>query len=323
MERLKKGIIILIVLFVIPVLFLSLNSYAAKVETDPLVNNPLIYSKNGKTYTLRNKNSPPEIVADIVGTVSNDSNHIAYTKRKLNDWGIEPRINVYNIKGKGNESIELAEDSTNKFVTGWSPRDNLIILQNEAQSPGSEVAQFYDVSTKKLVFSLSLYTYTIEWLDEDNFIFLSKVNNEVTINKFSLIDLSSSIMGTFKNINNPIPNINNVYLINKELQVSTSNFKQIPTEDIGIKYSESKNYYKFNILNGEFTVIKENDFFENKILTKFHSNNKDNYRIEISKKYSDKDILINIYPKVENLNEDSVLIDLNSSDLSNSYILSK
>lgn len=199
----------------------------------------------------------------------------------------------------------------------------MIILLNEAQSPGSEIAQFYDLNTKKLAFSLNLFTYTIEWIDEDNFIFLSKDSKQVTINKFNITDNTSSYLGTFKSIDNAIPHINNIYLINNELQISISKFKQVPSEDIEIKYSEIKNYYTFNIKNGKFTELKENDFLENKILSKLHSKDKSKYRIEVSKKYSENNLLVNIYPKFEGLKDDSVLVDLSSTDLSNSYILNK
>lgn len=48
MKKTKKTLVIFIVLIVIPILFLSINSSAAKIEIDPIAEHPLTYSKKRK-----------------------------------------------------------------------------------------------------------------------------------------------------------------------------------------------------------------------------------------------------------------------------------
>lgn len=340
MLKFRRPLFILIILLVIPVLFLSLNSYAAKVDLEALpvsfpisypmsyaigqvYSEPMVISKDGKTYKFDKRDSNPEVIADVSGAVSNARSFIAYTRKSLNSWGIEPKLHIYDINTqKENDGITLVDDGVNKFVSGWSPRDDYVVLQNEAQAVGTEKAYIYDTKLKKQILTLNLYTYLNKWIDQDNFLYLNQNKESVTINVYNIRSGVLTILGSFNDIDNPFPHIDNIYLLKNKLQISISTFTQVPSDSIAIVYKETRKYYNFDLQKKSFTILQDHDTIEDRVLSKFQPKDKSNFKIDVLKQYDNGNYLVNIYPTIEGLNSKSIVLNMDAQgDISNSYML--
>lgn len=119
--------------------------------------------KEGKLLNIEGKEIKPH-----EASLSPDKSIVAYTVKKVDDWGTEPFVYLYDLKSsKELKSIPIEDDNTDKFVSGWSPDSKYILIVNKSQSVGAVHGSVYNLKNGHRVKALEMYDYSNLWKDNE------------------------------------------------------------------------------------------------------------------------------------------------------------